>query len=102
MDGSQESDPAQNRYKTVTEAVAAAPYVIREADRVIIEIADGVYREQIIVDKPYLTFRSASGDPEKVVLTWYYGIGYVYNNVGTDGFYDPNVDWSWLISHGKV
>ncbi|NLM25994.1 MAG: hypothetical protein GX208_07765 [Firmicutes bacterium] len=94
VDGSQESDPAQNRYKTVTEAVAAAPYVTREADRVIIEIADGVYREQIIVDKPYLTFRSASGDPEKVVLTWYYGIGYVYNNVGTDGFYDPNVDWS--------
>ncbi|MFY9437257.1 MAG: pectinesterase family protein [Limnochordia bacterium] len=94
VDGSRETDPTQNRYKTITEAVAAAPVVSREEDRVIIEIADGTYREQIRIDKPYLTMRSASGDPTKVVITWYYGIGYVYNNVGPDGFFDPNVDWS--------
>lgn len=86
VDGSRETDPTQNRYKTITEAVAAAPVVSREEDRVIIEIADGTYREQIRIDKPYLTMRSASGDPTKVVITWYYGIGYVYNNVGPDGF----------------
>lgn len=94
VDGSRETDPAQNRYKTITEAVNAAPVAANEASRVIIEIADGVYREQLRISKPYLTLRSASGDPTKVVLTWYYGIGYVYNNIGPDGFYDPNVDWS--------
>lgn len=94
VDGSRESDVSQNRYKTVTEALAAAAIVSSEAKRVIIEIADGVYREQVIVNKPYITLRSASGDASKVTLTWYYGIGYVYNNIGPNGFYDPNVDWS--------
>ncbi|HKM16995.1 MAG TPA: pectinesterase family protein [Limnochordia bacterium] len=94
VDGSRETDPSQNRYKTITEAIDAVPVVSREEDRVIIEIADGTYREQLRISKPYLTLRSASSDPTKVVLTWYYGIGYVYNNIGPDGFYDPNVDWS--------
>jgi pectin methylesterase-like acyl-CoA thioesterase/predicted RecA/RadA family phage recombinase len=94
VDGSQPADATQNRYKTITEAVAAAPTPTDESSRVIIQIADGTYREQVIVDKPYITFKSASGDPSKVVLTWYYGIGYVYNNIGTNGFYSSNVDWS--------
>lgn len=94
VDGSKPTDIAQNRYKTISEAVAAAPNVDDESKRVIIKIADGTYREQIIVNKPYITFTSASGDSSKVILTWYYGIGYVYNNIGTNGFYDANVDWS--------
>jgi pectin methylesterase-like acyl-CoA thioesterase len=94
VDGSQPTDAAQNRYKTVSEAVNAAPIVNDESSRVVISIADGTYREQIIVNKPYITFKSASGDASKVILTWYYGIGYVYNNIGTNGFYDANVDWS--------
>lgn len=94
VDGSQPTDAAQNRYKTVSEAVAAAPTVSDEKSRVVIQIADGTYREQVIVDKPYITFKSASGDASKVILTWYYGVGYDYNNVGTNGYYSSNVDWS--------
>jgi pectin methylesterase-like acyl-CoA thioesterase len=94
VDGNKPTDIAQNRYKTISEAVTAAPRVNDESKRVTIKIADGTYREQIIVNKPYITFKSASGNPSKVILTWYYGIGYVYNNIGTNGFYDANVNWS--------
>lgn len=94
VDGSKESDTTLNRYQTITEALAAAPNVNNEANRVIIEIADGTYREQVVVSKPYITLRSESDDASKVIITWYYGIGYVYDNIGPDGFYDPNVDWS--------
>jgi pectin methylesterase-like acyl-CoA thioesterase len=94
VDGSQPTDASQNRYNTVTEAIAVAPTVSDENERVTIQIADGIYQEQIIVNKPYITLKSASGDAAKVILTWYYGIGYVYNNIGTNGFYDANVDWS--------
>ncbi len=94
VDGNQVTDATQNKFQTITEALAAAPMVRSEEQRVIIEIADGIYREQIRVNKPYITLRSASNDASKVIITWYYGIGYVYNNIGPDGFYDSSVDWS--------
>lgn len=94
VDGNKPTDAAENRYNTISEAIAVAPTVDSEDSRVVIKIEDGTYREQIIVDKPYITFKSVSGDPSKVVLSWYYGIGYVYNNIGTNGLYSSNVDWS--------
>ncbi len=66
-----------------------------EAERITIHIAPGTYREQIIVEAPYVTFVNDDPSQGQVLLTWYYGIGYKYysvlgNNNGTDyrGYYD--------------
>ena len=78
-----------SNYNTVTEAVNAAAKLkpSSESDRVTIHIAPGTYREQIVVKTPYLTF--VNDEPQKgdVLLTWYYGIGYNYYSVGSDGRY---------------
>ncbi len=78
-----------NNYNTVTEAVNAAANLkpASESDRVTIHIAPGTYREQIVVKTPYVTF--VNDEPQKgdVLLTWYYGIGYNYYSVGSDGRY---------------
>lgn len=79
-------------YATVREAVDAISRmgVADEAHRVTVHIAPGTYREQIIVDTPYISF--VNDQPAKeVLLTWYYGIGYQYYSAGADGngYYDP-------------
>ena len=82
------ADQKQN-YPTVQEAVNAAAKLNpqSEADRVRIHIAPGIYREQVLVNTPYLSF--INDDPTKEVrLTWYYGIGYQYYSVGSDGYYN--------------
>lgn len=84
-------DKAPN-YATVRDAVAAVSRmgVADEAHRVTVHIAPGTYREQIIVDTPYISF--VNDQPAKeVLLTWYYGIGYQYYSAGADGngYYDP-------------
>lgn len=57
-----------------------------ESERITVHIAPGVYREQVLVDTPYVTF--INDEPEKeVLLTWYYGIGYEYYSIGADGYY---------------
>lgn len=78
-----------HNYKTVNEAVDAAKAMnpTSEAQRITIHIAPGTYREQIIVDVPYLTFINDEADKE-VLLTWYYGIGYVYYSADATGFYN--------------
>ncbi len=77
-----------NNYATMKEAVAAAKIIDpkSEADRVTIHIAPGTYREQLIIDTPYITLKP-EGKGE-VKLTWYYGIGYKYYSVGADGYYN--------------
>ena len=57
-----------------------------EADRITVHIAPGVYREQVIIDTPYISFVNTNPE-EEVLLTWYYGIGYVYYSIGSDGYY---------------
>lgn len=78
-----------HNYKTVSEAVKAAkrmPKPASEAERITIHIAPGTYREQVIVDVPYITLTNDS--PEKEVkITWYYGIGYAYYSI-KGGYYD--------------
>ena len=76
-------------YKTVQEAVnaAAKQNPKSESDRVYIHIAPGVYREQVIVNTPYLSFVNDTPSKE-VKLTWYYGIGYKYYSMGSDGYYN--------------
>ncbi|MCH5250823.1 MAG: chitobiase/beta-hexosaminidase C-terminal domain-containing protein, partial [Lachnospiraceae bacterium] len=93
-------DKAHN-YATVSEAVEACELMkwtdtaqeggavkkARTADqRVTIHIAPGTYREQIIVNAPYVSF--VNDTDEEVLLTWYYGIGYKYYSAASTGFYN--------------
>ncbi len=80
-----------NNYETVREAMDAVSRmgVDSEAKRVTVHIAPGTYREQVIVDTPYVSF--VNDEPSReVLLTWYYGIGYKYYSAGPDGngYYD--------------
>lgn len=77
-----------NNYKTVRDAVRACEgmRLSNATDRITVHIAPGIYREQIIINVPYVTF--TNDEPEKEVkLTWYYGVGYQYYSIGTDGYY---------------
>ncbi len=78
-----------NNYSTVSEAMTACASIkpASESDRITVHIAPGTYREQILVNTPYVTF--VNDEPQKgdVLLTWYYGIGYNYYSVGSDGRY---------------
>ena len=81
-------DKAYN-YTTVNEAVAACKAMnpVSEEQRITVHIAPGVYREQIIVETPYLTFVNDE-TTEEVKLTWYYGIGYRYYSADETGYYN--------------
>ena len=58
-----------------------------EADRITIHIAPGVYRDQVIINTPYLTLKNDTPNQE-VKLTWYYGIGYNYYSADPQGYYN--------------
>lgn len=60
-----------------------------EDDPVTIGIVPGTYREQIIVNKPWISMESTS-ETEKPTLTWYYVEGYTYDSVGSNGYYDAS------------
>lgn len=78
-------------YGTVQAAVNAAAKVnpTSEAQRVTIHIAPGTYREPVCVKTPYLSFVNDTPS-QQVLLTWYYGIGYRYYSVGSDGRYSAS------------
>ena len=82
-----------NNFSTVQAAVdkAASLNPSSESTRVTIHIAPGTYRQQVIVQTPYITF--VNDEPEKgdAVLTWYYGIGYKYYSANSKGYYDANL-----------
>jgi pectin methylesterase-like acyl-CoA thioesterase len=76
-------------YNTVKDALDAAVKMnpTSEAQRITIHIAPGLYRAQLKIATPYITL--ANSDPSRQVkITWYYGIGYNYYSVGSDGFYN--------------
>ncbi len=80
-----------NNYNTIQAAVdaAAAKNPSSEQTRVNIHIAPGTYREQVRVNTPYISF--INDDPTKEVkITWYYGIGYKYYSMGSDGYYNAS------------
>lgn len=87
-------DPAKagqdNTYATVREAVDAVSRmgITSEAKRVTIHIAPGTYREQVIIDTPFVTLMNDTPE-EEVLITWYYGIGYKYYS--SNGYYDPEL-----------
>lgn len=78
----------ENNFDTIREAVAAAARMnpASEADRITIHIAAGTYREQVYINTPYISLvREGLGE---VIVTWYYGIDYLYYSVGANGLYD--------------
>lgn len=81
------------KYETVTAAVAAAEAKnpSSEAERVTIDVMPGVYREQVRVTKPYITIQKKPGTSGETKLTWYYGLGSLYDSCNADGYYDPSV-----------
>lgn len=91
------TDAYKGLFKTVSEAVAYASTLApsSEDDRITIEIAPGTYREQIVINTPYITLAKKQGTDGEVIITWYYGIGYVYKSVGKNGFYNPDSSTWW-------
>lgn len=79
-------------YKTVSEAVAAAAKLnpSGENSRVTIAIAPGTYREQLLINTPYLSFVNSDPNGGEVLITWYYGIGYKYYSAAGSGYYNAN------------
>ena len=82
-----------NNFNTVQEAVnkAASINPSKEDDRVTIHIAPGTYRQQVVVQTPYITFINDNPSDGEVILTFYYGIGYKYYSVNDKGFFDQNL-----------
>jgi pectin methylesterase-like acyl-CoA thioesterase/lysophospholipase L1-like esterase len=84
-----------NNFSTVKEALDAAARMNPkdEAHRITIHIAPGVYRAQLVIKTPFITLVNSHPNPTsdpstQVKITWYYGIGYKYYSMGSDGFYD--------------
>jgi len=82
-----------NNFNTVQEAVnkAASLNPSSEAQRVTIHIAPGTYRQQVVVQTPYITFVNDEPNKGDAVLTWYYGIGYKYYSANSKGYYDASL-----------
>ena len=91
-----------NNYATVGEAVAAAAAMnpTSEAERIVISIAPGTYREQVTIDTPYITLVNES--EEEVLLTWYYGIGYKYYSADKNGYYDAECAYDKYAKNGPA
>ena len=56
-----------------------------EDERVTVHVAPGTYRQQIIIDTPYISI--VNDTDEEVKITWYYGIGYKYYSA-KGGYYN--------------
>ncbi|UJF32648.1 pectinesterase family protein [Paenibacillus hexagrammi] len=87
-------------FDTVKDALDAAARMnpTDEAHRITIHIAPGVYRAQLKIATPYITL--ASLDPtQEVKITWYYGIGYKYYSLGTDGWYNSALAFDQYDKH---
>ncbi|MBQ8679270.1 MAG: hypothetical protein IJ530_05860 [Treponema sp.] len=95
--------PKRGQYASVAEAVAAAKAMnpLQERERITIMITPGVYRNQLIIDVPYITLKNA--EPAKEVkLTWYYGIGYNYYSADKNGFYDDDLAYDKFGKKGPA
>ena len=78
----------ENNYATIALAMDACERMAPagENDRITVHIAPGIYREQVFVKAPYVTWTNdGSGE---VLVTWYYGTDYKYYSANASGFYD--------------
>ena len=82
-----------NNFNTIRDAVSKAASLkpSGEGSRVTIHIAPGKYREQVIVNTPYVTLQNDDTSKGTVTITWYYGIGYKYYSCNSQGYYDANL-----------
>jgi pectin methylesterase-like acyl-CoA thioesterase len=82
-----------NNFNTVQDAVnkAASLNPNNENARVTIHLAPGTYRQQVMVQTPFITFVNDEPSKGDAVLTWYYGIGYKYYSANNKGYYDANL-----------
>ena len=80
----------EKNFNTIQDAIneAAKLNPKNESQRVKIHIAPGTYRQQLKIDTPYITLLNEEPLKKEVLITWYYGIGYKYYSVGTDGLYN--------------
>ena len=79
-------------FNTIQEAIdeAASINPQKESERVIIHVAPGKYREQVRIGTSFISL--INEEPHnKVLITWYYGIGYKYYSVNEQGYYDKNL-----------
>ena len=82
----------KNNYPTISLAIAACVSISpkSESERITIHIAPGIYREQVIINTPYITLVNDDVSSKDVTITWYYGIGYSYYSMGSDGRYNED------------
>lgn len=71
------------QFETITDAVRYIGRMTRTTERVTITLTDALYREQVMVDTPYVTISSEAGS----TITWYYGSGYTYYSADMNGYY---------------
>ena len=71
------------QFETITDAVKYIGRMTRTTERVTITLTDALYREQVMVDTPYVTISSEAGS----TITWYYGSGYTYYSADMHGYY---------------
>lgn len=71
------------QFETITDAVKYICRMTRTTERVTITLTDALYREQVMVDTPYVTISSEAGS----TITWYYGSGYTYYSADMNGYY---------------
>ena len=75
--------------EAINEAVSINPK--NESERVIIHISPGKYRQQLRISTSYITIKNEEPQRGKVLITWYYGIGYKYYSVNEEGYYDETL-----------
>lgn len=79
-------------YETVSEAVAAIETMtdrpLSETGRVAVVIDPGTYVEQVIVKPDFVTLKAADPD-NKPVISFYYGVGYLYYSADR-GYYSED------------
>lgn len=82
---------SNGEYKSVSDALAGiAKLGTPTADnRATITLAAGeTFREQVVVNVPYVTITSDASNPAKI--TWYYGIGNTYYSMDSNGWYNKD------------
>ncbi|MGN0163400.1 MAG: pectinesterase family protein, partial [Candidatus Ornithomonoglobus sp.] len=74
-------------YETITDALTALAAGGQTNPTIILHSGE-TYQEQVIVNIANTTLKTDGED--NATITWYYGIGYTYYSLGTDGYYDKD------------
>jgi len=80
-------------FSTIQDALdeAASINPKNESERITIHIAPGEYRQQLRIKTSYITLINEEPLKGRVLVTWYYGIGYKYYSANEDGYYDKTL-----------